>query len=117
MKTHLMTIGNLTNFVNREQVAGFVISPHNRNQDGLVGNSGFQLSEVEHAIFVDWQVSYFKTVFFKIFTGFQYGRVLHRGGDNMIPLMAQRFSSPLNSEVVPFTATGNKNNFCRRAIE
>ena len=86
MKIDARFFGDFTYITDRLDSAHFIIGMHHRNNDGFFRNCLFNFLRVNQAVTINRKVSNLKIHFTQEFTGFQYGMMFDRGGDDMIAL-------------------------------
>src|SRR5690349_15527097 len=98
-----MFLCDLTDFPNRLNNTNFIIGIHNSNKDGLWSDGCFQFSEIDQAIFLNWQISYLTAKLFNMLTGIKNCFMFGINGDDMVTLARIHFKYTLDCKVIGFS--------------
>ena len=82
--------------------ADLVVGKHNADEDGIASDCIADLFSLDHAVFVNGEISDLKTMLFQIFAGMKYRMMLDRRGDDMLTLALILFGNALESHIVGF---------------
>src|SRR5277367_6820471 len=110
-------LGDFADFRDWIDHSNLIVGIHDGNQNGGWADSGFQLIQVDPAIFLHRQIGDFKTVFFQALAGIQHGLVLDSLSDDVIALFAEHFRDAFDHQVVGFGGAAGKDDFFRRGVD
>ena len=99
---------NFTDFFHRLNHPGFVVGPHDGDEDRLIGDGRFEGFEADEAFAVYFQVGYFTTLLFYLFTGIEHGFVLRCCGDDVVAFAGVHLKDAFDGEVVRLRSAGSK---------
>ncbi|MCY1172415.1 hypothetical protein D9M73_125500 [compost metagenome] len=107
-------------FADRRDVvdgADFVVHVHDRNQDGVVTQLGFDHLWGNQAISARLDVGHFEAFTLQLAHGVQDSLVLNLGGDQVLALGGIEMCRTLDCQVVGFGGTGGPDDFARVGVD
>ena len=90
---------------------------HDRNQDGVVTQSGFHHGRSDQAVFTRLDVGHFEAFALELAHGVQDSLVLDLRGDQVLALGVVEMRDPLDSQVVGLGGTGSPDDFTRVGVD
>src|SRR5450830_98389 len=117
MEQHAARAGQLADGSDVVDGADLVVHVHERNQDGVVAQGGFNHGRGDQAIFTGLDVGDFETFALQLAHGVEDRLVFDLAGDQVLALGAVEMRDPLDRQVVGLGGTGGPDDFTRVGID
>ena len=102
---------------NRHDRARLVVDHHDGDENGIGPEGLFQFLDCNIAVVVRLQICDLEALCFQLLHGVQDGVVLHGGGDDVVPALAEPLSSGEDGPVVRLRAAGGEKDAVRLRAE
>ena len=89
----------------------FVVHPHHGNQNGVGADGGFELFQINQAVFFYAQIGYFKALAFHFAHGVQHGFVFGFNGNQVLAFGFVELGRAFDGEVVGFGCAAGEDDF------
>jgi len=110
MEYHSPGVGQLPYFLNGHYGAHLVVGVHNCNKYSLIGYSGCNIFNTDHAVLVHRQCGYGKTFLTHSLDSIQHCVVLHRRCDDVVSFVFVGMGHPVNGHIIGLGSPAGKNN-------
>src|SRR5690606_15232862 len=117
MQQHAAGTGQLADGSDVVDGADFVVDVHDRHQNGVLTQRGFDHGRCDQAIFARLQIGHFETFALELTSGIQYRLVLDLRGDDVLALAGVEMRRALDCEVVGLGGTTGPDDFARVGID
>src|SRR5579862_1812322 len=108
-----MAPGDSANLVDGLNNSRFIVGVHDDNENGIRRDRRFKLFRADRPIGLNWQISYPRSFFFKMFAGVKDRLMFCRCGNDMISLAGIGFAYSFDRKIIPLSSPRSENNFFR----